>query len=104
MNTIEEFNKASKKVFESELYSLTLDELKDKILSGYLYQIGSDRMVCVTGKQGILDYIELCKDMPASFTQDGIYVLFKGNKDEPEDTLRFNTRYIKLRDIKVKEY
>lgn len=69
--------------------------IEDKILPGYLYSI--DRLY-VTGYMGAIDSIKsaLEKGLPLEYTEATIYVLFKGNSDEPDDTIRINTRFIPL--------
>lgn len=69
--------------------------MEDIILPGYLYSI--DHMY-ITGSAGAKESITKALEagLPIKYIMATTYVLFKGDVDEPDDTVRINTRYIPL--------
>jgi hypothetical protein len=109
MYTEEQLEGVVDEVFGEMYNDISWEELEDKVLSGYFYQISTDssdrKIVVVIGADGIREHFRLLKEsgFPSQLAEEGISVLFAGDEDEGNVTIRTNTRYIPFKNVEVKK-
>lgn len=91
-----------KKFFEirNAACKITYDDVRDRILPGYMYKVTSDKSFCITGNGGILIFIDACQKQGISpcTCMDNIHVFIRPNQNNDDNAI-----WVKLPDLVIKE-